>query len=159
MALSNNRDHAPKSLIITRFWLDSSHDVSQNDPTRLESQSMTRHSSQSDFYKISSSNGQSHFVCIQRDEHFLPQWWSRLIQIFCFDSAVVLCYTSRINQVFPTCKEVDLRICFLLMGHQGTIYRHLTIVQCAVVCAYHHGSRAHAVTLAFGSFPDRSKVI
>jgi len=36
--------------------------------------------------------GQTQFVCTQRNEDFLLQWWSRLGEIFCFDCLVALCY-------------------------------------------------------------------
>jgi len=32
------------------------------------------------------------------------------------------------DQVSPTCTEVDLRLCFSLIGQQGTIYRYLIVV-------------------------------
>jgi len=35
-------------------------------------------------------DGKTHFVCTQRNEHFLLQWWSRLAEIFCFARLVVL---------------------------------------------------------------------
>jgi len=49
------------------------------------------------FTKSLIPDGQTQFVCTQRNEHFLLQWWSRLAQIFYFDGLVVLCYITRIK--------------------------------------------------------------
>ena len=49
---------------------------SQNDSTPHESQSMTRDSSQTHFYKISEFlMDKLRLFCTQRNEHFLLQWW------------------------------------------------------------------------------------
>ena len=43
------------------------------------------------------SDTETQFVCTQRNEHFVLQWWPRLAQMFCFDCQVVLCYLLRIK--------------------------------------------------------------
>jgi len=74
---------------------------SQHDSTRLHSQSVTRDSSQSHFYKIteplvdkpsSFAHKKLSIFLLQwwSRAFFLLQWWSRLAEIFCFDCLVVL---------------------------------------------------------------------
>jgi len=64
-------------------WLDASHVLYRM--TRLESQSVTRNSSQSHFFKtLQRSDWQTQFICTQRNEFFVLQWWSISSQLFCF---------------------------------------------------------------------------
>ena len=87
------------------LWLDSSpvekygvltrveSRFSQNNSTRLKSQSMTWDSKSESFSpNLWASDERTLFVCIVRNEQFLLPWWSNLARIFCFDCLFVLCY-------------------------------------------------------------------
>jgi len=80
-----------------KWWLNSSHvftewlgstRVTIND-SRLESESFLQN--------LWVPDGQTHVVCTQRNEQFLLQWWSPLVEIFCFACLVVLCCIFRIK--------------------------------------------------------------
>ena len=64
-------------------WLDSSHVFHKMTRARLESESFLQN--------LWVPHGQTQFVCTQRNEHVLFQWWSKLEEIFCFACLVVLC--------------------------------------------------------------------
>jgi len=94
------------------WWLglDSSHDKKNGDSARFESRFSQNDSSRVTFNdsRLESESfsqnlwvphGQTQFVCTQRNEHFLLQWWSKLAYIFCFACLVVLCCILRIK--FP----------------------------------------------------------
>ena len=105
------------------LWLDSSHVEKDGDSTRLESshvfhrmtrlesQSMTRDSSQSHFCKISEPliDKRSLFACKE-----IIIFWSSNDQNWCnflfWLSSRVILYPK--GQVFITCTEVDLRFAF-----------------------------------------------
>jgi len=101
----------------SRFWwlgLDSSHVEKNGDSTRvtffiewLDSTGVTvndsRLESESFLQNLWVPNRQTHFVCTQRNEPFLLQWWPRLAQIFSFACLVVLCYIQ--GSRAPTCTE------------------------------------------------------
>jgi len=53
--------------------------------------------SESFLQNLWASDGQTQYVCTQGNEHFLLQWCSTLLQIFCLDCLVVLCYLLRIK--------------------------------------------------------------
>jgi len=63
--------------------------------TRLKSQSMTR--VRVILQNLWVPDGQTQFVCTQRNEDILLQWWSRLEEIFCVDCLVVLCCILKIK--------------------------------------------------------------
>jgi len=124
--------------------------------TRLDSchasHRMARLESEPYLQNFWASDGQIQFVCTQRNEHFLLQWWSRLAQFFYFDCLVVICYLK--DQVFPTCKEIYLRLAF----QWGTSRAQCTVLipYCGnVVFVYRdHGSRhQHIATLRLFQIP------
>jgi len=99
--------------------------------TRLESQSMTRDSSQSHFYKItgflmdkpsSFAHKEMRIFCFSDDQD-----WGNFL--FCLSSCAMLHFK---DQVSPTCIEGDLRLCFLIGVSRGTIYWHLIVVSCSI---------------------------
>jgi len=98
-------------------WLESR--FSQNDSTSILQKSFLQN--------LWACDGQMQFVCTQGNEHFLLQWCLWLVQISCFDCVALLCCLSRIK--CSQLAEVDLRFCFSLMGHQGTLSWHLIIAQ------------------------------
>ena len=98
--VEKNGDSNRVTLSLTFFteWLVSSHSQ------WLETQSH--------FYKISLvPDGQTQFVCTQRNEEFLLEWWSRSGGnfLFCLSGRAILHFK---NQVSPICAEGDLRLCF-----------------------------------------------
>ena len=84
--------------------------VSQNDSTRVTVYD-SRLVSESFLQNLWFPDGQTQFVCTQRNEHFLLQWSSRLAEIFCFACLVVLMLHFK-DQMSPTCIKGDLRHCF-----------------------------------------------
>jgi len=72
----------------SRFSQHDSTRITVND-SRLESGSFLQN------FRV--PDGQTQFVCTQRNEDFLLQWWSRLGESFCFDCLVVLCCILRIK--------------------------------------------------------------
>jgi len=104
-------------------WLESR--FSQNDSNRIESQWMTRDSSQSHLSK-SLSSWWTNPVRL----HTKKWWFFASVMIggnflFWLSSCAMLHFE---DQVFPTCVEADLRLCFHWGVSRGTIYWHLIVV-------------------------------
>jgi len=79
-------------ILVTLTRLESH--FSQNDSARVTI-NVSRLESQSFLQNLSAPDGQTQFVCTQRNEQFLLQWWSVFAQIFCFACLVALCYVQR----------------------------------------------------------------
>jgi len=99
------------------------------------------------------TDGQTQFVCTQRNEHFFAS------VIFTIGAHFLFWLFSRAmlhfkHQVSPTCTEVDLRLAFHWWGNRAQYID--TLLWFNVVFAYHdHDSRSHTLTLSLSS----SKVI
>jgi len=90
--------------MVTRTRLESCRETWWLDSTRVTFFTTWLESSHSQWLKTESflqyvwvPGEQTQFVCTQRNENFILQWWSRLAQIFCFARLVVLCCILRIS--------------------------------------------------------------
>ena len=96
-----------------KWWLDSSHVFHRM--TRLESESFLQN--------LWAPDGQTQFVCTQRNEHFLLRWWSRLAQIFCFAFLVdvVLCHILKIKWASQRVSGCNPQLKFVLSLWNGVV--------------------------------------
>ena len=132
------------------WWLepDSSHGFHKMtrvtvDDSRLGSESLLQN--------LWAPDGQTQFVCTQRNTHFLLQGWSKLTEIFCFACLVVLCCILRIT--FPQlAQRKRLETLLSLRGQQVTIYWHLILVKCSI-CISWSWQWAYTVTLSLFQIP------
>jgi len=125
----------------SRFSQNDSTRVTLND-SRLESESFSQN--------LWVPDGQTQFVCIQRNEHFLLQRWSRLAEIFCFACLVVLRCILRIK--CPQLAEGDLTLCFHWGVSRAQYIGNLSWFN-AVFTYRDHGSGSHTVTLSLFQIP------
>ena len=120
---------------------------SQNDSTRLNSQSMTRDSSQSHFCKISEPLNDKPSLHTKKWSFFRPVMIKIGASFLFWLSSRVILYPK--GQVFITCTEVDLRFAFH-WGARRAQYRPIDTSSWSNQIFPHrdNGSRPHTVTLS-----------